>query len=144
MIDYIETIFGIMILIAIWVSYNYSKLKYEEEKKEDLHYKNIKEKTTNAINDYYKKRISELEQVLFLITDILHDEYKRSLFTQDELSYILTNARLFTRYGRVDINALQDNLTFIERDKQFIEYLKNDVWTKVYDKAFDECFKDKK
>ena len=115
-----------------------------EEKKEDLHYKNIKEKTTNAINDYYKKRISELEQVLFLITDILHDEYKRSLFTQDELSYILTNARLFTRYGRVDINALQDNLTFIERDKQFIEYLKNDVWTKVYDKAFDECFKDKK
>lgn len=85
----------------------------------------------------------ELEEVLFLVTDILHDEYKRSLFTQDELSYILTNARLFTRYGRVSIGTLQDNPTFIKRDKAFIEYLKNDVWTKVYSKSFDECFKDK-
>ncbi|QKF77278.1 hypothetical protein [Arcobacter defluvii] len=79
----------------------------------------------------------ELEEVLFLVTDILHDEYKRSLFTQDELSYILTNARLFTRYGRVSIGALQDNPTFIKRDKAFIEYLKNDVWIKIYGRAFD-------
>lgn len=65
----------------------------------------------------------ELEEVLFLVTDILHDEYKRSLFTQDELSYILTNARLFTRYGRGRNK---------KRDKEFIQYLRNDVWTKVY------------
>ena len=36
MIDYIETMLGFIILIAIWVIYNYSKLKYEEEKKDNL------------------------------------------------------------------------------------------------------------
>ncbi|MDN5071424.1 hypothetical protein O8C76_10370 [Aliarcobacter butzleri] len=144
MIDYIETIFGFIILIAIWVAYNYSKSKYEEEQKEDLHYENIAKKTTNEILYYYKERIFELEQVLFLVTDILHDEQKRKLFIEDEISYILTNARLFTRYGRISIEALQqDNPTLVKRDKEFIEYLKNNVWTKMYGKSFDECFKDK-
>ncbi|RBQ27624.1 hypothetical protein [Arcobacter sp. CECT 9188] len=142
MIDYIETILGFIILITIWVAYNYSKSKYEEEKKEDLHYENIAKKTTNEILYYYKERISELEQVLFLVTDILHDEQKRKLFTEDEISYILTNARLFTRYRRINIEALEDNPTFIKRDKEFIEYLKNYVWTKVYGKKYEEEKKD--
>lgn len=132
MIEYIDTMFGAMILIAIWVAHNshiYAKVRYEKEKKENK--TKIKSYTTN------KERIFELEQVLFFVTDILHDEQKRKLFTQDEISYIITNARLFTRYGRRSIEALEDNPTLIKRDEEFIQYLKNDIWIKIYGRAFD-------
>jgi hypothetical protein len=73
----------------------------------------------------------ELEEVLFLVSDLLHNSEHNQIDRKD-IDYIMIEARLFTRY------ASQDRPDLSQRHKDFINFLKNDMWKKIHGRVYDD------
>jgi 5-methylthioribose kinase len=79
-----------------------------------------------------EEELQSKELILYMVSELLHNKKDRTeTFTNNEVSTILSKARVFTPYygpEHPDLNAMD----------HFIEYLANDAWVKVFGKPARE------
>ena len=80
------------------------------------------------------KEISKNELLDFLLFDLFHSENNIKKFTIKEMSSIFTKARMFTYYNSEFLKTKKYHKDLDE----FLDYLKNDCWKKVYGKTYTE------
>lgn len=114
-----------IVLIIVWVIYLYineqKAKKLQEEKEADWLINEIEKA-------HMKQRIDELDEILFLVSDTLHEEYIRDNFNQNDISELLTKARLFTSYQQNKLYTINEKLaTEKEKIKNIVKRMREEV-----------------
>jgi len=111
-----------IVLIIVWGIYLY----INEQKAEILQDEKEADWLINAIEKaQMKQRIDELDEILFLVSDTLHEEFIRDNFNQKDISELLTKARLFTSYQQDKIYTINEKLaTEKERIKNLVKEMR--------------------
>lgn len=125
--------FNILSLLVGFFALNSALLFYRNEKdKNRITHNNLlqSEKILQLEEEIYNLKHKEL--ILYMIAEMLHNkEDREGTYTNNEVSTMLSKARVFTPYygaEHADINHM----------KQFIEYLSNDAWVKIFKKPASE------
>lgn len=85
-------------------------------------------------NELIKESLILKDEILFLITDLIHQKNNLKKLKNKDLSEIGSVFRSFTKYGgKVILTESQ-----IEDLNNLKLKLKNEMWVKVYGKTYDE------
>lgn len=122
---------GFFALYSALYLYNDAKKNNEKDKNKIAHDNFLKsEKILHLEKEIYNLKHKEL--ILYMIAEMLHNkEDREGTYTNNEVGTMLSKARVFTPYygaEHADINHM----------KQFIEYLSNDAWVKIFKKPASE------
>jgi hypothetical protein len=114
-----------ILLIIVWVIYLY----VNEQKDEKLQDEKEADWLINAIEKaHMKQRIDELDEILFLVSDTLHEEYIRDNFNQNDITELLIKARLFTSYQQNKLYTINEKLaTEKEKIKNIVKRMREEV-----------------
>jgi hypothetical protein len=114
-----------ILLIIVWVIYLY----VNEQKDEKLQDEKEADWLINAIEKaHMKQRIDELDEILFLVSDTLHEEYIRDNFNQNDITELLIKARLFTSYQQNKLYTINEKLaTEKEKIKNIVKRMREQV-----------------
>lgn len=120
----ILTIFEIIIFITMFfliefivvgvIAYKYGRKKGEVVAKEDCirMMKSIQEDNTKA-QKHTDNELKQVGELLFLLTDLMHDHSVFDIFSNSELNELFCDARMVTRYN--DCATIKDVEKFICR-----------------------------
>jgi hypothetical protein len=114
-----------IVLIIVWGIYLY----INEQKAEKLQDEKEADWLINAIEKaQMKQRIDELDEILFLVSDTLHEEFIRDNFNQKDISELLTKARLFTSYQQDKLYTINEKLVIEkEKIKKIVKKMKDEI-----------------
>lgn len=101
----------------IFVAYKYGKRDGIEEKRAE-HVGNIEffEKEKPKTIKYKDHALQQTSELLFLLTDFMHDAHVFEVFTHEEINELFVNARMVTRYN--ELSTIEDVIKLIERLRQ--------------------------
>jgi len=103
-----------------------------EEIQETIDYSDIDLKNKNRY--IIKDKICKTEkQLQFLLFDTFHSTENIEKFSNEEIAEIFTKARLFTKYNKIEEDSQK-----LDKLNAFIDYIENDIWTKVYGKKYSD------
>jgi len=125
----------IIVTLSVLVAILIYKIAKEENK--ELEYYNTAYKNYLLSEEVatLKKEIDTLqhkELILYLVAEILHNkEDRETTYGEEETCNILSQSRVFTPY-------YGDEKPNMVEMKNFIDYLSNDAWTKLFKKPASE------
>ncbi|MDL1957372.1 MAG: hypothetical protein LWW95_10085 [Candidatus Desulfofervidus auxilii] len=123
--------FNVVVFLVSFFTLHSALFLYRKEKDKITHNNFLQsEKIQQLEEEIYNLKHKEL--ILYMIAEMLHNkEDREGTYTNDEVSTMLSKARVFTPYygaEHADINHME----------QFINYLSNDAWIKIFKKPASE------